>query len=175
MAVGQRIYNIGYPHFNPLRDSVRDLRPTIFEGRLIKCNPALLISDGTVLCGQSGGPMLDEHGLLVGVCVSNIKWKNHIYPNLNSSVPLAAIIRTIEQFARNEGKWCWSLLLWISKFTSRINEIIELLIDFRCWCTECLNCTRIGAAHVVAKETASDSFKQTLNGGKRFCKLLKTI
>lgn len=102
-VVGQRIYNAGFPHFSHSRETDIDLRPAIFEGRIIKCNPWLLVSDGTVQSGQSGGPMFDENGLVVGICVSNIKWKTKIYPNLNSAVPVAAIASVIEKYAKNEG------------------------------------------------------------------------
>lgn len=81
-----------------------DLRPAIFEGRIIKCNPSLLVSDGMVQSGQSGGPMFEDNGVLVGISVSNIKWKSNIYPNLNSTVPVAAIASSIKEYSRNGGK-----------------------------------------------------------------------
>lgn len=125
--VGQRIYNAGYPYFSPSsRDTLSDVRPAIFEGRIIKCHPSQLITDGLVQSGQSGGPMFDENGRLVGISVSNIKWKSQIYPKLNSAVPVAAIATTIKEYSRNGGKL---LLKFHSKQAKEKTNAIIYLLD----------------------------------------------
>ena len=57
----------------------------------------------TLQAGQSGGPMFDEVGSVLGICVSNLKLDNTIYPNLNTSVPICDIKDILEQFAKSNG------------------------------------------------------------------------
>lgn len=61
------------------------------------------MSDGCVQAGQSGGPMFDEHGCIMGVCVSNIKVDNVVYPNINNAIPIITIRSILEDYARTNG------------------------------------------------------------------------
>lgn len=61
------------------------------------------MSDGCVQSGQSGGPMFDEDGHVIGICVSNIKFDNTIYPNVNTAIPVSEIRKTLERYAYTNG------------------------------------------------------------------------
>lgn len=80
-------------------------RPSLYEGRIVKFSPGMIISDASIQAGQSGGPLLDANGKLIGVSVSNSKdyETQLIYPNINMSVPVANIKSELEDFARTKG------------------------------------------------------------------------
>ncbi|KAH8233120.1 hypothetical protein KR026_004536 [Drosophila bipectinata] len=98
-AIGQTVYNAGFPNYVNFSFK-HDFSPSIFQGRIIKCDTGAIMSDGSVQAGQSGGPMFDESGCILGVCVSNIKMDDHIYPNINTAIPICDIRNTLQQFAR---------------------------------------------------------------------------
>lgn len=100
---GQMVYNAGFPFFVNFHLK-HDFNPSIFQGRIIKCSPGAIMSDGCVQAGQSGGPMFDESGSVLGICVSNIKMDNVIYPNCNTAVPISDIRDTLEQYAKTDGE-----------------------------------------------------------------------
>lgn len=101
-TLGQTVYNAGFPYFVNFNLKY-DFNPAIFQGRIIKCSPGAIMSDGCVQAGQSGGPMFDEQGCILGICVSNIKVGNVVYPNLNTAVPICQIRTWLEQYARTNG------------------------------------------------------------------------
>ncbi|XP_020717724.1 uncharacterized protein LOC101449967 isoform X2 [Ceratitis capitata] len=98
-SLGQNVYNAGFPYFVNFNLKY-DFNPAIFQGRIIKYTPGAIMSDGCVQAGQSGGPMFDEQGCILGICVSNIKVGNVVYPNLNTAVPICQIRTWLEQYAR---------------------------------------------------------------------------
>ncbi|XP_067634240.1 uncharacterized protein [Eurosta solidaginis] len=98
-TLGQTVYNAGFPFFVNFNLKY-DFNPAIFQGRIIKCSPGAIMSDGCVQAGQSGGPMFDEKGCILGICVSNIKVGNIVYPNLNTAVPVCQIRSWLEEYAR---------------------------------------------------------------------------
>uniref|UniRef100_A0A1B0B5E8 Peroxisomal leader peptide-processing protease n=1 Tax=Glossina palpalis gambiensis TaxID=67801 RepID=A0A1B0B5E8_9MUSC len=97
--LGQRIYNAGFPYFVNFNLKY-DFNPSIFQGRVIRFTPALIMSDGCVQAGQSGGAMFNERGNLMGICVSNIKVDETVYPNFNSAVPVISIRSILEDYAQ---------------------------------------------------------------------------
>lgn len=100
--IGQTIYSAGFPLISKLGKDM--FRPSLYEGRIVKFSPGMIISDASIQAGQSGGPLLDANGKLIGVSVSNSK--DHetqlIYPNINMSVPVANIKSELEDFARTK-------------------------------------------------------------------------
>ncbi|KAH8400914.1 hypothetical protein KR009_001795 [Drosophila setifemur] len=98
-TLGQTVFNAGFPYYVNFRFK-HDFNPSIFQGRIIKCDTGAIMSDGSVQAGQSGGPMFDQNGCILGVCVSNIKMDDIIYPNINTAVPICDIRNTLQQFAR---------------------------------------------------------------------------
>ncbi|XP_054741257.1 uncharacterized protein LOC129246444 isoform X1 [Anastrepha obliqua] len=98
-TLGQTVFNAGFPYFVNFNLKY-DFNPAIFQGRVIKCSPGAIMSDGCVQAGQSGGPMFDDQGYILGICVSNIKVGNVVYPNLNTAVPIYQIRTWLEQYAR---------------------------------------------------------------------------
>ncbi|XP_061386779.1 peroxisomal leader peptide-processing protease-like [Musca vetustissima] len=98
-CLGQTVYNAGFPYFVNFNLKY-DFNPSIFQGRIIKYTPAAIMSDGCVQAGQSGGPMFDEHGNIMGVCVSNIKMDNVVYPNINNAIPIVTIRSILEDYAK---------------------------------------------------------------------------
>lgn len=101
-CLGQTCYNAGFPYFVNFNLKY-DFNPSIFQGRIIKYTPAAIMSDGCVQAGQSGGPMFDEHGCIMGVCVSNIKMDKVVYPNINSAIPIITIRSILEDYAKTNG------------------------------------------------------------------------
>ncbi|XP_034654289.1 uncharacterized protein LOC117892278 [Drosophila subobscura] len=98
-TLGQTVYNAGFPYYVNFNFKY-DFNPSIFQGRIIKCDTGAIMSDGSVQAGQSGGPMFDQNGYILGVCVSNIKMDDVIYPNINTAIPICDIRYTLQQFAR---------------------------------------------------------------------------
>ncbi|XP_013100228.2 peroxisomal leader peptide-processing protease [Stomoxys calcitrans] len=98
-CLGQTVYNAGFPYFVNFNLKY-DFNPSIFQGRIIKYTPAAIMSDGCVQAGQSGGPMFDEHGNIMGVCVSNIKMDKVVYPNINNAIPIVTIRSILENYAK---------------------------------------------------------------------------
>uniref|UniRef100_A0A1B0GCB1 Peroxisomal leader peptide-processing protease n=1 Tax=Glossina morsitans morsitans TaxID=37546 RepID=A0A1B0GCB1_GLOMM len=100
-CLGQRVYNAGFPCFVNFNLKY-DFNPSIFQGRVIRFTPAVIMSDGCVQAGQSGGPMFNEHGNMMGICVSNIKVDETVYPNFNSAVPVISIRSILEDYAQTD-------------------------------------------------------------------------
>ncbi|KAH8413819.1 hypothetical protein KR222_008839 [Zaprionus bogoriensis] len=98
-TLGQTVYNAGFPYYVNFNFKY-DFNPSIFQGRIIKCDRGAIMSDGTVQAGQSGGPMFDQNGDILGVCVSNIKYEDVVYPNINTAIPTYEIRQTLREFAR---------------------------------------------------------------------------
>lgn len=102
-TVGQTVFNAGFPYYVNFGLKY-DFFPSIFQGRIIKCDMGAIMSDGSVQSGQSGGPMFDQNGSILGVCVSNFKIDDIIYPNINTAIPICDIRNTLRQFARTNGE-----------------------------------------------------------------------
>ncbi|XP_016974347.1 uncharacterized protein LOC108041076 [Drosophila rhopaloa] len=98
-TLGQMVFNAGFPYYVNFSYK-HDFNPSIFQGRIIKCDTGAIMSDGSVQAGQSGGPMFDQNGCILGVCVSNIKLDDIVYPNINTAIPICDIRNTLQQFAR---------------------------------------------------------------------------
>lgn len=98
-TLGQTVYNAGFPYYVNFNFKY-DFNPSIFQGRIIKCDQGAIMSDGSVQAGQSGGPMFDQNGSILGVCVSNIKHDDVVYPNINTAIPTFDIRQTLQEFAR---------------------------------------------------------------------------
>ncbi|ALC41910.1 CG3589 [Drosophila busckii] len=98
-CLGQTVYNAGFPYYVNFNFKY-DFNPSIFQGRIIKCDQGAIMSDGSVQAGQSGGPMFDQHGNILGVCVSNIKYEDVVYPNINTAIPIYDIRQTLVEFAK---------------------------------------------------------------------------
>ncbi|KAH8283496.1 hypothetical protein KR018_004147 [Drosophila ironensis] len=98
-TLGQTVFNAGFPYFVNFGYK-HDFNPSIFQGRIIKCDAGAIMSDGSVQAGQSGGPMFDQGGCILGVCVSNFKMDDTVYPNINTAIPICDIRDTLQQFAR---------------------------------------------------------------------------
>ncbi|KAM8711789.1 hypothetical protein ACLKA7_012318 [Drosophila subpalustris] len=98
-TLGQTVYNAGFPYYVNFNFKY-DFNPSIFQGRIIKCDQGAIMSDGSVQAGQSGGPMFDQNGNILGVCVSNIKHDDVVYPNINTAIPTFDIRQTLREFAR---------------------------------------------------------------------------
>ncbi|XP_030388457.1 uncharacterized protein LOC115634714 [Scaptodrosophila lebanonensis] len=98
-TMGQTVYNAGFPYYVNFNFKY-DFNPSIFQGRIIKYDQGAIMSDGSVQAGQSGGPMFDQNGCILGVCVSNIKYDDIVYPNINTAIPIWDVRATLYEFAR---------------------------------------------------------------------------
>lgn len=109
-TLGQTVYNAGFPYYVNFNFKY-DFNPSIFQGRIIKCDRGAIMSDGSVQSGQSGGPMFDQNGCILGVCVSNIKHDDIVYPNINTAIPTYDIRRTLHEFATTNGAYASNMCI----------------------------------------------------------------
>uniref|UniRef100_A0A182KB85 Peroxisomal leader peptide-processing protease n=1 Tax=Anopheles christyi TaxID=43041 RepID=A0A182KB85_9DIPT len=103
--IGQRLYAVGFPVLKSLARGV-NFKPSIIPGRVTKYSEGLLFTDCSIQCGQSGGPLFDENGLLVAIAVSNFKSSvdNIIYNCHNMCVPVKDIYSTLERYSLTRDK-----------------------------------------------------------------------
>lgn len=59
-----------------------------------------------IYLGQSGGPLFNESGQLIGISVSNSKCTadDTIYPHLNMAIPVYEIYPALKKYAITKGK-----------------------------------------------------------------------
>uniref|UniRef100_A0A182NLW8 Peroxisomal leader peptide-processing protease n=1 Tax=Anopheles dirus TaxID=7168 RepID=A0A182NLW8_9DIPT len=105
-SIGQRLYAIGFPVFKSLASCGAHFRPSIIPGRATKYCEGILYTDCSIQCGQSGGPIFDENGLLVAIAVSNFKSSldNHIHNCHNMCVPVRDIYNVLVKFSETNDK-----------------------------------------------------------------------
>lgn len=62
--------------------------------------------------GQSGGPLFNETGQIIGISVSNSKDNSYdsIYPHINMAVPIADIFPALKKFATSKGKVLFNIV-----------------------------------------------------------------
>ncbi|XP_040157606.1 uncharacterized protein LOC120897061 [Anopheles arabiensis] len=103
--IGQRLYAVGFPVLKSLARGI-NFKPSIIPGRVTKYSEGLLFTDCSIQCGQSGGPIFDENGLLVAIAVSNFKSSvdNLIYNCHNMCVPVKDIYSTLERYSITRDK-----------------------------------------------------------------------
>ncbi|XP_053663944.1 uncharacterized protein LOC128713107 [Anopheles marshallii] len=103
--IGQRLYAVGFPVFKSLA-SGSVFKPSIIPGRATKYSEGILFTDCSIQCGQSGGPIFDENGLLVAIAVSNFKSSldNLIYNCHNMCVPVNDIYGILENYSKTRDK-----------------------------------------------------------------------
>ncbi|XP_049295761.1 uncharacterized protein LOC125770345 [Anopheles funestus] len=103
--IGQRLYAVGFPVFKSLANG-SIFKPSIIPGRATKYSEGILFTDCSIQCGQSGGPIFDENGLLVAIAVSNFKSSldNLIYNCHNMCVPVKDIYSILENYSKTRDK-----------------------------------------------------------------------
>uniref|UniRef100_A0A182YSL4 Peroxisomal leader peptide-processing protease n=1 Tax=Anopheles stephensi TaxID=30069 RepID=A0A182YSL4_ANOST len=103
--IGQRLYAVGFPVFKSFA-SESNFKPSIIPGRATKYSEGILFTDCSIQCGQSGGPIFDENGLLVAIAVSNFKSSvdNLIYNCHNMCVPVKDIYSILEHYSKTCDK-----------------------------------------------------------------------
>ncbi|XP_050074499.1 uncharacterized protein LOC126562119 [Anopheles maculipalpis] len=103
--IGQRLYAVGFPVFKSLA-SKSNFKPTIIPGHATKYSEGILFTDCSIQCGQSGGPIFDENGLLIAIAVSNFKSSvdNLIYNCHNMCVPVKDIYSILEHYSKTCDK-----------------------------------------------------------------------
>lgn len=103
--IGEAVYSSGFPHFTSLGRSQAFL-PSVFEGRITKMSKGVIFTDASVQSGQSGGPIFNQDGNLLGISISNSKDDAYqlIYPNINMSVPLYDILPILLKYGNTKSK-----------------------------------------------------------------------
>uniref|UniRef100_A0A182WMB4 Peroxisomal leader peptide-processing protease n=1 Tax=Anopheles minimus TaxID=112268 RepID=A0A182WMB4_9DIPT len=103
--LGQRLYAVGFPVFKSLA-SGSIFKPSVIPGRATKYSEGILFTDCSIQCGQSGGPIFDENGLLLAIAVSNFKSSldNLIYNCHNMCVPVKDIYSILENYSKTRDK-----------------------------------------------------------------------
>ncbi|KAJ6644562.1 Peroxisomal leader peptide-processing protease [Pseudolycoriella hygida] len=96
--VGDIVYSVGFPHFSTFS---RIDSPSVFDGKITKLSKGMLMSDVNVQAGQSGCPLFDKRGKLIGICISNSKDSayNLVYPNMSMAVPICDIISILREYS----------------------------------------------------------------------------
>ncbi|XP_063701728.1 peroxisomal leader peptide-processing protease [Culicoides brevitarsis] len=104
-AVGSKVFCVGFPLFSSLA-SQNSFSPSIFNGFITKYSEGILWTDAQVQAGQSGGPIFDAVGHLVGICVSNTRDENSgkVFPHVNMAVPICDIFKIIEKYVETGDK-----------------------------------------------------------------------
>lgn len=104
-AVGSKVFCVGFPLFSSLANR-NNFSPSIFNGFVTKYSTGILWTDAQVQAGQSGGPIFDAVGHLVGVCVSNTRDETtkKVFPNVNMAVPVCDVFRTLETYFETGNK-----------------------------------------------------------------------
>ncbi|KAJ8958668.1 hypothetical protein NQ318_016393 [Aromia moschata] len=96
--LGDIVYSAGFSLFS------KECRPTptLTKGCISQLSPSMVKTTCSIHPGASGGAILDDDGLLVGVIVCNIKFHESgtavIYPRVNAAVPYSAVADTISKF-----------------------------------------------------------------------------
>ncbi|KAL5287057.1 TYSND1 family protein [Megaselia abdita] len=95
--VGQEVLAAGFPFYS----SEDEFNPSVYSGHITRHNQFILQHDATVQSGQSGGPLFDGSGKVLGICVSNLKCDNDIYPQMCLSIPLSIVGRKLQAFNKS--------------------------------------------------------------------------
>lgn len=97
--VGQEVFAAGFPFYS----TDDECNPSVYKGHLTKHNRYVLQHDATVQSGQSGGPLFDRYGGVLGICVSNMKCDDEIFPQMCFCIPLDIVKKKLEQFNKSKG------------------------------------------------------------------------
>lgn len=100
----QTVFAAGFPIYSDRNE----FNPSIYQGHITKCNRNILQHDATVLNGQSGGPLFDDSGRVLGICVSTMINNNENFQQMSISIPLALVKSKLEIFNKSRG-WYLSL------------------------------------------------------------------
>lgn len=97
--VGQQVFAAGFPFYS----TIDEFNPSVYEGHITRHNRHVLQHDATVQSGQSGSPLFDGSGRVLGICVSNLKCDDEIFPQMCWSIPLAVVKKKLEVFNKSRG------------------------------------------------------------------------
>ncbi|KXN72850.1 trypsin-like serine protease [Conidiobolus coronatus NRRL 28638] len=118
-AVDKTVYSIGYAGLSPQQTPY----PLIHQGQVNSIHnhpqfgPIMLITDAKVINGNSGGPMINSEGKLVGVITSNARTNNGMEPKLNFSIPSPVILKLVKKLLNNDLQ-STNVLEWDSRCQS---------------------------------------------------------
>uniref|UniRef100_T1GFV0 Peroxisomal leader peptide-processing protease n=1 Tax=Megaselia scalaris TaxID=36166 RepID=T1GFV0_MEGSC len=90
----QEVVATGIPFYNP----ASEFNPSQFYGHITNWSHGLIQHDAIVHYGQSGGPLFDLNGNVLGICVSNLKYEDKIYPKMCFAINLIGIKSVLEKF-----------------------------------------------------------------------------
>lgn len=79
--------------------------PTVSRGYVSHCSATMLKTTCCVHAGDSGGPILDCEGRLLGITVCNTRLLDTgtVYPRYNMAVPYLAVRENIQEFLYSNG------------------------------------------------------------------------
>uniref|UniRef100_A0A336KFL1 Peroxisomal leader peptide-processing protease n=1 Tax=Culicoides sonorensis TaxID=179676 RepID=A0A336KFL1_CULSO len=99
LSVGTKVFCVGFPLFSSLANR-SNFSPSIFDGHVTKYSTGILWTDAQVQAGQSGGPIFDAVGHLIGICVSNTRdeMNSKVFPHTNMAIPVCDIYRILERY-----------------------------------------------------------------------------
>ncbi|CAL1541336.1 unnamed protein product, partial [Lymnaea stagnalis] len=112
--LGEKAWVVGHALFS----SDLDLHPSVSSGivsKVISIESEIVMIQSTcaVHPGASGGPLLNDHGDLIGILVCNTidKGSNSCYPHLNMSIPACSLLPAIDHYLQKGDTSDFSILL----------------------------------------------------------------
>ncbi|MCL2640382.1 MAG: S1C family serine protease [Phycisphaerales bacterium] len=98
LNAGQWLIAIGHPG-----GYMQGRPPVVRLGRVLRANPKAIVTDNPLISGDSGGPLFDLDGKLVGI---NSRIESSVHTNIH--VPIDTFIETWDRLAKGEewgGTW----------------------------------------------------------------------
>jgi len=84
LATGQDIYTFGYPLLDELSKEIKVTNGIVSSLAGLKNDPSRIQITAAIQPGNSGGPVVDDKGLVIGVAVSGLKGK--MVENINFAI-----------------------------------------------------------------------------------------
>lgn len=112
----------------------KDKGPSITNGNIINCNPAVVYTNCPIINGASGGALVRFNGELLGIIVSHATQMSDdgstkiVYTRFNMSIPIMAVSKPIRKYLETKGSfntiwWNWVL---ISFFVADVHVLESL-------------------------------------------------
>lgn len=109
---GQKVAAVGFPQSDELTQTV---------GRIIRIEGGFLVFDAEIAPGSSGGPLIDEHGRMIGLSLLRSEQEGALKGE-GYARPMNTVLSVVDPWLKNmklEKIWQWR------KYTSRPQRLIK--------------------------------------------------